>query len=110
MTYPTTEDNAEHLLHFLDAVAVTAETLTSGTAIQNPTSDWGFLCVEIAAGSAGTFKAEISADGVTYKTVFNNTAADSAAAQAITVPVPPAWYVKITTSVSAISQASFVTI
>ena len=110
MTYPTNEDNAEHLLHFIDAPQVLAETLTSGTALQNPTADWAFLILDIAQGSAGTVKVDIGVDNTTNKNIIAANAANAASAQHITVPVPPGYFVKVTVAVAAITQATLVTL
>lgn len=109
MTYPTTNDEAANLGEFLQAVTDVSESLTSGTAIQNPTSSWAFLCCDIALGSAGTVKADIGPTSACADNVIPATAANAAASQKLFVPVPPGWFVKITVAVATISAANLIT-
>ena len=104
--YPLTEDNAEHLLHLIDTPGFSTPTVTSGTPVQNATNDWATVFVQINAGAAGTVKADLSLDGVTYYTVIAATANNAVAAQVITLRVPPNGYFRITTAVATIAAAT----
>ena len=104
--YPSTEDNAEHLLHFIDTPGFSQPTVTSGTPVQNATNDWATVYVQINAGASGTVKAEVSLDGVTYYTVIAATANNAVAAQVVTLRVPPNGYFRITTVTSTIAAAT----
>lgn len=109
MTYPTTNDTIENLEESLQPVQTITETLTSGTAIQNPTSSWAFLCLEISAGASGTYKVDIGPTSACANNVFPIVASNAASAEALTVPLPPGWYVKVTVSVATIASAVLVT-
>jgi hypothetical protein len=100
------EDTAEKLINLLqEGSTITVESLVSGTGVQLSPNYGAYLYLQTAAGTAGTVEVALSADGVTYHDVFPATAADAVAQNNITVRVPAAWYVKVTTAVSAISGA-----
>ena len=99
-------DNAERLIDMLaQSATITVESLVSGTGVQLSTTEGADLYLQIAAGSAGTVKVELSPDGVTYTAIFPATAADAVAQNNMSIRVPANWYVKVTTVTSAISGA-----
>ena len=105
MTFPTTNDNAADLLTYLLTPQDLAETLTSGTALQNTGGSLAFLCLGITGGTAGTVKVDIGPTSACADNLFPATAADAVASQNITVPVPIGWYVKVTVAVATIANA-----
>ena len=109
MTYPATNDTIENLEEILVPVTVVTETLTSGTAIQNPSSALAFLALGVTGGTAGTVKVDIGPTSACANNVFPATAANAVASQNILVPVPAGWYVKVTVTVATIASAVFVT-
>ena len=108
MTYPTNNDTIENLEESLQPVTFTSETLTSGTAVQNPTSSWATLCLGITGGSAGTVKVDVGPTSACANNVFPATAANAVASQNISVPIPPGWYFKVTVAVATIASAILV--
>jgi hypothetical protein len=108
MTYPANEDAIEEVLHVIDPVVESTVTLASGTAVQNGTADWLDVFVGITGGASGTVKVDIGPTSACADNLIPAAAGNAVASQTLTVPVPPGWFFKVTTTVATINAASVI--
>jgi hypothetical protein len=100
---PFNEDNAQRLLHSLDAPTFSEVAISTGVAIQNTDADhWATYLVQINGGTAGTVEVAVGPTDVPAHTIVAATAANAVASQVLTIRVPAKWWFVVTTTVATI--------
>lgn len=83
-----------------------ALTLVSGTARQDTTGRKTTVLIPITGGSAGTVKVEIGPTSAVANVAHPLVAANAAASQLLTIPLPALWFIKCTVVTAVITPGS----